>query len=168
MPREKTVDNAILSWLNSLDGCEARNERFTSKVVIRGECWEWQGPFFKATGYGAFWMDGQNRGAHRVAWEMTHGPIPKGVVIRHTCDNRRCVNPHHLVSGSQSDNMADMVGRGRSMVGERNHQCKLSSMQVLAMRGRWPQESMRALATEYGVSRRLVGMIVHRQKWTHL
>lgn len=51
--------------------------------------------------------------AHRVAWELTYGPIPNGLRVLHTCDNPRCVNPGHLMLGTQSDNIADSMRKGR-------------------------------------------------------
>ena len=51
--------------------------------------------------------------AHRVSYEMANGPIPDGLIIRHKCDNPNCVNPKHLESGTQKDNMLDASFRGR-------------------------------------------------------
>lgn len=90
--------------------CDA--SRFWSKVDKAAACWQWQGSKF-TTGYGAFSIGGKNRAAHRVAYELTHGAIEGGLHICHSCDNRLCVNPLHLFSGTRSDNMRDMVSKGR-------------------------------------------------------
>ena len=51
---------------------------------------------------------------HRLAWEMHNAePLPDGVVLMHTCDNPACCNPHHLVPGTQADNLKDMAAKGR-------------------------------------------------------
>ena len=55
-------------------------------------------------------------GAHRVAFMLAGGAIDDGAVIRHTCDNPACVNPAHLLSGRNIDNVRDMWRRGREPV----------------------------------------------------
>src|SRR5579863_7137496 len=55
--------------------------------------------------------------AHRLAWELVNGPIPKGMHALHRCDNSRCCNPDHLFLGTQADNMADMRRKGRGRIG---------------------------------------------------
>lgn len=89
-------------------------ERFWSRVDRRGpdECWPWTGSRNPA-GYGAFSRGGKRSNTHRVAWEMTHGPIPGRLHVLHACDNPPCCNPAHLSLGTHEDNMADMVAKGR-------------------------------------------------------
>jgi hypothetical protein len=91
-----------------------------NKVVTETGCWEWQGA--KTKGYG---MIGHGRRSdpgtrvkqvHRVAWELTYGPIPEGTSVLHSCDNPPCYNPTHLFLGTQADNVADMTAKGRGVV----------------------------------------------------
>jgi len=87
-------------------------DRFWSQVDRRGddECWEWQGAK-TGDGYGGFWDGTKSSMAHRVSFVIANGITPN--VCRHTCDNRSCVNPNHLLDGTQADNVRDAVERGR-------------------------------------------------------
>lgn len=93
--------------------------RFWAKVdrngpVVRpelGQCWVWTASGRK--GYGAFTMDRKIVGAHRVSYMIAYGPVPEGELIRHKCDNRPCVRPDHLQTGSYMDNTRDMIERDR-------------------------------------------------------
>lgn len=108
---------------------------FWSKVDIRGpdECWPWlrslHGP-----GYGYFRFEGKARSAHRTAYELMIGPIPTGLCVCHHCDNKLCVNPAHLFVGTQADNIADMMRKGRSNKGQTAGPAKLINEQVLSIR----------------------------------
>ena len=80
-------------------------------------CHNWIGS--KVWGYGKFWDNKQYR-AHRWIYEYLNGPIPEGLVVRHMCHNRSCVNPEHLELGTHQDNMDDMIKAGRVARGEKN------------------------------------------------
>jgi hypothetical protein len=94
-------------------------DRFWARVAKGDDCWEWQGPR-NARGYGYGSVRSKTTFAHRIAWEIVNGPIPKGMVVRHSCDNPPCVNPAHLLLGLPRDNSADMVARGRAARGPAN------------------------------------------------
>ena len=87
--------------------------RFWSKVKKTQDCWIWTASRTDR-GYGSFGLDGKVRRAHRVAYELAVGPIPDGMSILHACDNPPCVNPAHLRVGTQVQNMADELVRGRN------------------------------------------------------
>lgn len=88
-------------------------DQFWSKVEKRGaDCWLWT-RYRDEHGYGRTWFDGGHITAHRLAYILTHGEIPDGAHILHSCDNPPCVNPAHLRAGTRSDNMRDKVARGR-------------------------------------------------------
>src|SRR4051794_14535196 len=107
-------------------------ERFWSKVDIRGpeDCWPWTASKLPR-GYGQIYHSGLRRpvAAQRMAWELTRGAIPPGLGVLHSCDNPPCVNPAHLWIGTDADNHADMVAKGRNScnprVGTENVRAKL-------------------------------------------
>lgn len=84
-------------------------------LEVEGGCWEWQGArSHSGTGYGQVRVGLKILSAHRVAWELATGrPIPTGLFICHSCDNRSCINPSHLFLGTRSDNMKDAYAKGR-------------------------------------------------------
>lgn len=89
-------------------------ERFWSKVQKGGpdECWEWQAGRHKF-GHGKFRLPTGHIGSHRMAWQLTYGPIPPGMWVLHHCDNPPCCNPRHLYLGTAQDNTRDREVRGR-------------------------------------------------------
>ncbi len=81
-------------------------KRFWSKVELTGlySCWEWLASK-QNMGYGLFSYDGTMKLAHRVAYTLVLGPIPKGLVLDHLCRNKTCVNPLHLEAVTQKENV---------------------------------------------------------------
>lgn len=86
-------------------------ERFWNKVNKTDKCWLWKAAKC-SSGYGQFGEDGKKYYAHRAAYEMAYGKIPRGMLILHQCDNKSCVNPSHLKIGTYSQNLIEAYARG--------------------------------------------------------
>ena len=91
---------------------ETKLKKFYERIKINGDCHEWVGSL-DPDGYGNCLMLGQRR-AHRVSFVLHKGPIPKGALICHTCDNPKCVNPSHLFLGNHLTNNQDRDRKGRN------------------------------------------------------
>lgn len=129
-------------------------------------CIEWTGaktPF----GHGVKRVNRKNQYAHRIAYAEKVGVSVeslKGVVIRHTCDNPSCVNPDHLVCGSQEDNMRDMRERNRDHKGSKHTNAKLSDQEVAFIRKNYKARDQHfggtALARKFGVTHMVISRVV--------
>ena len=152
-------------------------ERFWSRVdkSPRPEgCWLWMGQRLGTMydGYGFLVVKRWRRIAHRVAWELTHGTIPEGLLVLHHCDNPPCVNPEHLFVGTQSENMKDMYDKGRRqfrpwlLAGERHPQAKLTLARIKwARTQRENGVSLSALARRFKVARRTLRSALQGRTW---
>lgn len=130
-------------------------------------CIEFRG-YRTIDGYGMMRDVDKARLAHRVAYEIYNEKIPESMEVLHSCDNPSCVNPMHLRLGTHDDNMKDMVakGRGRGKPGIKHHFAKLNPEKAFEIR--WHCASGRRhkdVATEYGVTRSLIGMIARCEIW---
>lgn len=98
-------------------------KRFFSRVipVTESGCWLWDGGL-NTHGYGSFYFNGENVGAHRFSYELHRGAIPDGLVTDHACRVRCCVNPHHLTLKSNRENI--LCGVGATALNARKTACK--------------------------------------------
>ena len=131
-------------------------------------CWLWAGGGNYA-GYGMYKVRGKTMHAHRHSYSIAHPHEDiSGKVIMHKCDNRACVNPDHLASGSQSDNVQDMLrkGRGNYAKGETHCNAVLTESDVVAIRN--SKASLNEDARRFGIHRSAIWAIRHRLKWKHV
>lgn len=149
-------------------------DRFWARVkkLPGNGCWEWQGRIEK-NGYARIRLENSRERVlvHRLSYELTVGSIPKGKLVLHDCDNRRCVRSSHLFIGTQKNNMEDMIAKGRAnkAQGERHGMAKLSEQQVRALLAAYANgSSQMALALKYGVHFMTVHKIVNGKRWAHL
>lgn len=87
-------------------------DRFWLSVEKTEGCWLWKGAK-SSQGYGQFGIGPRMVRPNRLAWELTYGEIPTGLLVCHHCDNKLCVRPDHLFLGTSSDNTQDMLAKGR-------------------------------------------------------
>jgi hypothetical protein len=149
-------------------------DRFWAKTEAdpNGGCILWAGAMYRI-GYGSVkWRRGTAR-AHRVAWELRHGPIPPGVHICHKCDVRACVNVDHLYAGDHAVNMRDkaLKGRAHRLVGEANGRCRITEAEAVALLRRQrtgERISHVAEARRLGVKDVAVYRLLTGRSWAHL
>lgn len=165
-----------------------RVERFWKFVDKTSGCWLWTGTR-SAFGHGSFSIGRRNlkAKAHRFSYEIHVGPIPDGLHVLHRCDNPPCVNPDHLFVGTDADNVADCIAKGRKHRGprrsryapkpqgpgiQRGEACrhsKLTEADVVFIRSQ-PKEtvSSRSLASRFNVSAPTIQDARRGKTWAHV
>lgn len=153
------------------------SKRFWDKVNVKSptDCWEWLAGI-NSTGRGNFKFKGKDVKAHRMAYMLWYQEdIPDGMLVCHTCDNGKCVNPAHLYLGTYKDNARDAFARGRRIIlyGDNDPKSKLTSNQVIEIVDLWKSTfySQRELGEIFGVSRSTIEGIISGKIWkrtTHI
>ena len=164
--------NQIYNGIKKTCGCInkpsllKRQEMFLRFVEKRERCWIWTGRVNDQDGrYGTY----HAKRAHRVAYTLFVGEIPKGLHVLHKCDDPRCVSPLCLFLGTAKDNAADMVTKDRHTRGERSPMAKLNESQVRYIREEMARGVVgTTLAEELGVANCTVYNIKHRKRWRYL
>jgi len=120
-------------------------------------------------------VTGKHRTAHRVAYELAFGNIQDGMQVLHRCDNPPCVNPAHLFLGTNADNVADKVAKGRQargdghglkVRGERHGLSRLTADAVMEIRRLSVAGVRRAeIATRFGIHPGYVSLVTSGRRW---
>ena len=144
-------------------------DRLWAKVKKGPGCWLWIGDT-NEHGYGRVWISDSPRKftyAHRLAFELTVGPIPDGKSVLHSCDTPPCVRPDHLRLGTQQENNADRDSRDRVRHGSRHANSKLTEARVREMRLLYATGAIshRKLAKAFDVSHQTVADILSGRIW---
>ena len=154
------------------------NNGSTSKEVIieiqENGCWKCLSHCTDKDGYVRIRYNGKHDRLFRVLYQQKYGEIPKGLVLRHLCNNAWCVNVEHLKVGTQKENYQDMIDCGRSpkgkrnlkISGEKNNNHKLSEKQVEEIY--LSKLSLKTLSKIYGVSTSNISYIKNKKQWQWL
>ncbi len=138
------------------------------------ECWNWNAS--TRVGYGCLKHQGKMVSCHRLSYVIHHGPIPDGLVVGHKCDNRLCVNPHHLEAITQTQNIIDGIVRGRSKRGVnavRGTECYNATLseaiveKIRELRAK-NGKGYRSIASALGVSPWSVKGVLENRTWKHV
>src|SRR5688572_12628987 len=144
-----------IDWSDSYDVCPDTG------------CWMWS-KGVDHWGYGKKRHGKKMAFAHRISYEAHNGTVWDDMVIMHTCDTPACVNPEHLVQGTNKDNARDASAKGRMVHGERHRSAKLTEEQVVSMRReRAAGATVTSLARKYGVGTANVSLTCTGRKWKH-
>jgi len=152
---------------------ERQKRNFWVKVGVADpdECWLWLGAKKTKSGYGGFRVGGRSYRAHVLMYLLQGGVVNHGDCVLHSCDNPTCVNPKHLRSGTQIENIADMVSKGRnnSPSGEDHGRSKLNTADVLTIRKLHVEgRSTKGIAADFHVARSTIQFVIERKTWRHI
>jgi hypothetical protein len=132
-------------------------------------CIEWIGSKDR-DGYGTFSLHRKPVKAHRMAFALYVGEIPKGLSVLHSCHNRGCINPEHLRLGTTQDNTKDMVEAGRQNRGEKVYLAKMRAKDIIEIRTLYKGNygDLSNIGRKYGITPSTVQKIVKKQAWRHI
>lgn len=138
---------------------------FWANVAKSEGCWTWTGARH-TFGYGKMTVGNKTIGAHVFSWQLHFGPVPAGQYVLHSCDNPPCCRPDHLFLGTATDNVNDMLAKGRNQHGIGHHRAKVTPEIVRDIRRRAAAgETHRAIGVSVGLTHGVVGRIVRRRLW---
>ena len=133
------------------------------------DCIEFKGCKDK-NGYGIKRFKDKMMKAHRLAWIQVHGPIPKGLIVRHyVCNNPPCINVEHLSLGTHKDNMQDRTKANRQAKGTKIPQAKLNEEKVLEIRKLLKTGLTQSeIAKKFNVNQTIISDIKLNLIWKHV
>lgn len=152
-------------------------EEYFGRVQVEqsGACLLWPSNCLNGSGYGQLEVRLKKYGgrqrflAHRLAYRIAYGAVPEGLQVLHSCDVKRCVNPEHLSVGTQLENEAGKVARGRSNRGDQRWCATLSNRQAQELLDKYRSGvGIVKLAKAYQVTYGVAYSICKRKRWKYL
>ncbi len=133
----------------------------------KNSCWICTSHVPNSEGYCDIRRNGKNLKAHRYIYELYNGSIPEGLHVLHKCDVRNCINPEHLFLGTNADNVADKMAKGRCKTGceERHWKAKLTRNDVIKIKTQLLHLSNQEIANMFGVKKHAISMIRCGRNW---
>lgn len=142
--------------------------KFNRSFRVTPSCWIWLGNI-DSKGYARILLNGAQYRASRFSYNLYIGTVPSRLLVRHRCDNPKCVNPEHLLLGTPQDNSNDMVSRDRQSRGDSHPKSKVNEKDVLEIR-QLPKYGLplRTIANMYGITISTAGRIINKKTWAHI
>ncbi|HHQ8913236.1 TPA: HNH endonuclease [Bacillus cereus] len=132
-------------------------------------CFECTSHTLNSGGYAEYWFNRKKYVMTRYIYQECFGDIPDELMVRHKCDNPKCINPEHLELGTSQDNVDDMVNRGRQAKGETSGTSILSNSDVKQIKYMLSRKySCAEISRMYGVSRTCINSIKLNKTWRHI
>ena len=155
-------------YTNSNITIEERFWKYVDKKT-EDECWKWIGATLK-NNYGVFWDGNKYVKAHRFSYILAYGSIPNDKpIIMHACNNPSCVNPKHLVAGTQKDNIQQMYDENRDNLprGENQYNSKKKLKEIEEIRKKYStgKYTYITLSKEHNISTAQIKRIVNNRQW---
>jgi hypothetical protein len=166
----------VITLQIDIDEVEAKS-KFEKKIDKIDGCWIWNGSIHKKSNKygkdykgkwdcGMFYMGRIHMVAYRAAYILYKGIIDINAIVRHTCDNSLCVNPDHLILGTNKQNTSDSVERGRNVHGIKVWTSKLNEEKVKTILDRISSgDTLTKIAQDYGMSIGAISLIKNGHNW---
>lgn len=148
---------------------EILSEVFLRVVKQSNGCWNYNIGLTRK-GYGRIMIKGVSEYIHRFVYRHVKGNIPKDHLVCHKCDNRRCINPEHLFTGTDMDNTKDMISKGRQRhpVGEQSGRVTLTEIQVKEIKVLGQVTNLARICRILQISPGCVSHILNNNSWKHV
>ena len=167
--KERNAKQFVWEKASEEERIQRLKQSFEKYVVRKKGCWKWTGSKDK-DGYGEICYGRvKSLKAHRVSWELHKGEHPGKFCVCHKCDNPECCNPDHLFLGTKKDNSIDAKNKGRTTIGEKNINCKLTKEKVIEIRKLLKKGvSQLVISKQFNVSQKSISRIKTNETWGHI